>query len=158
MFNTDPGPGNFLFLDDGRTGLLDFGSCREFDAREWELMRLGVRAAREGGTTQLECVRRSALLDELDPDSEQARLWSETCDWLWEPLRTDGAFDFGSDAYLTRGVRLVGESLRRGHTRQAPVFVWCLRQFYGARALLWALGARVEFRAIAEEEYAGAGL
>jgi len=158
MFNTDPNPGNFVFLPDGRTGLLDFGSCREFDAREWELMVLGVRASREGGEAQRESLRRSAELDELEPDSAQARALHATCEWLWAPLRHEGPFDFGDDAYLAQGVRLFGESVRNGHTRQAPVFVWCLRHFFGVRALLWALGARIDFRAIAEEEYARAGL
>lgn len=158
MFNTDPGPGNFLFLADGRTDLLDFGSCREFDAQEWELMRLGLRASREGGEAQRESIRRSAQLERLDPDSPQARALHATCEWLWAPLRHQGPFDFGDDDYLAQGVRLFGESLRQGHTRQAPVFVYCLRQFFGVRALLWALGARIDFRAIAEEEYARAGL
>ena len=158
LFNCDPGPGNFLFLDDGRLGLLDFGAMREFDAREWELMLLGVRAQREGGAAQAESIRRSGLADDLAPDSESFRVRSATCDWLWEPMRRPGPFDFGADEYMARGVRLFGRALRSGDTRQAPVFLWCLRQFYGVRALLWGLGARVDFHAIAAEEYARAGL
>jgi predicted unusual protein kinase regulating ubiquinone biosynthesis (AarF/ABC1/UbiB family) len=158
LFNTDPNPGNFLFFDDGRLGLIDFGAVREFDAREWELMRAGVRAQREGGAAQAECIRQTSLAPGLDEDDEAFRQRSEACDWLWEPLRKPGVFDFGADDYLARGVRLFGQALRAGHTRQEPVFLWCTRQFYGVRALLWALGARFDAHAIADEEYRRAGL
>jgi predicted unusual protein kinase regulating ubiquinone biosynthesis (AarF/ABC1/UbiB family) len=36
----DPHPGNFLFLEDGRLGLLDFGCCRRFDDEEWALLAM----------------------------------------------------------------------------------------------------------------------
>lgn len=158
LLNTDPGPGNFLFTDDGRLGLLDFGAVREFDAREWELMRAGIRAQREGGAAQVECIRQTSLAPDLAEDDEAFHQRKEACDWMWEPLRRAGVFDFGADDYLARGVHLFGQALRAGHTRQEPVFLWCTRQFYGVRALLWGLGARFDAHAIAEEEYRRAGL
>lgn len=158
LVNADPGPGNYLFQADGGLGWLDFGALREFDAREWELMRLGVRAQREGGAAQIECIRRTALEPEADPEDELFRQRSATCDWLWEPLRHPGPFDFGADDYLARGVHHFGQALRSGQTRQEPVFLGCTRQFYGVRALLWALGARFDAHAITEEEYRRAGL
>lgn len=34
LFNGDPHPGNYVFMDDGRVGFLDFGFTKEFDAGE----------------------------------------------------------------------------------------------------------------------------
>ena len=38
-----------MVLEDGRLGLLDFGSCRSFEGFEWELITRGVEGYREGG-------------------------------------------------------------------------------------------------------------
>jgi predicted unusual protein kinase regulating ubiquinone biosynthesis (AarF/ABC1/UbiB family) len=45
-FNTDPHPGNYMLLDDGRVAFLDFGNTVEVGDRE--LMRRAVMAAVEG--------------------------------------------------------------------------------------------------------------
>jgi predicted unusual protein kinase regulating ubiquinone biosynthesis (AarF/ABC1/UbiB family) len=158
FINTDAGPGNFVFLPDGRVGMLDFGSCREFTPQEWDVMMLGVRASREGGSAQLECIRASSLSPDLDARDPLVAQWGAMCDWLWEPLRHGGVFDFGCDEYMNRGVRLLGEAIRSGRTRQVPVHIWTMRQFLGIRALLWALRSRVECNALAEEEYARVGI
>jgi predicted unusual protein kinase regulating ubiquinone biosynthesis (AarF/ABC1/UbiB family) len=40
MTHGDPHPGNYLFLGDGRLGLLDFGCVRYYNAEEREILRL----------------------------------------------------------------------------------------------------------------------
>jgi predicted unusual protein kinase regulating ubiquinone biosynthesis (AarF/ABC1/UbiB family) len=50
-FNTDPHPGNYLLLDDGRIAFLDFGNTAAVGNRE--LMRRAVMAAAEGDADRL---------------------------------------------------------------------------------------------------------
>jgi len=149
----DPHPGNVLFLDDGRLGLIDFGSCRTFDDDEWAFLRAMEVAFHEGGEA-LEHGLRIATATEpgatLDP--EQARLFRAVTEWLWEPLRRPGPFDFGSRDYFSRGMSLLSEALVRRHTRAAPVNLWLQRSFLGLRALAYRLGARVDLAALHVEE------
>jgi predicted unusual protein kinase regulating ubiquinone biosynthesis (AarF/ABC1/UbiB family) len=149
----DPHPGNVLFLDDGRLGLIDFGSCRTFDDDEWAFLREMELAFLEGGEA-LEAGLRAATATEpgaaLDP--EHARLVRAVTEWLWEPLRRPGPFDFGSADYFPRGMALVSEMLVRRRTRAAPVNTWIQRNFLGIRALVYRLRARVDMAALHDEE------
>ena len=149
----DPHPGNVLFLDDGRLGLLDFGSCRVFDEDEWHYERLMERAFRGDEQAYREGLRLATCTPDGSPgDPEQMRLAREYCDWLWEPLRRKGPFDLGSSDYFPRGMQLFEETLRKRHTRSLPVNTWMNRTFLGVRALCYRLGARVDVYSISERE------
>ena len=43
MNYADPHPGNYLFLDDGRLGLIDFGCVQYYGPEEREILRLCER-------------------------------------------------------------------------------------------------------------------
>jgi hypothetical protein len=148
----DPHPGNYLFLDDGRLGLIDFGSCRLFDDEEWaycERMTEGFYkggAVLESGLSLGTCREAGQALPE-----EHDRLLHAMLDWLWEPMRHDGVFDFGG-AYFERGMALFEEILNGHYTRSAPVNTWINRNFLGVRAMLYKLGARVDMRTLSQRE------
>jgi predicted unusual protein kinase regulating ubiquinone biosynthesis (AarF/ABC1/UbiB family) len=149
---TDPHPGNVVFLDDGRLGLIDFGSVRLFDPDELRCVRLLERALRGDEAAYGEGLRQATLAEGSGGrDAEQLRLAREYCEWLWEPLRRPGVFDLGSD-YFPRGVRIFDETLRKRFTRGLPVNTWMNRMFLGARAICYRLGARVDVHAINERE------
>lgn len=76
----------------------------------------------------------------------------EYCEWLWEPLRVEGAFDYGTPGQFQRGVQLYGEFVKRRWTRSQPVNVWLTKLFFGVRAMLTHLEARVEYGRILREE------
>jgi len=148
----DPHPGNFLFLPDGRLGLIDFGCCHRFSEEEFEFVQ-GAERASEGDADEVArfAARGCDLaLEDLEP--ERLAMMREYCDWVWEPLRCEGTFDFAKPGYFERGVRLYGEFTRRRWTRSLPVNVWLNKVFFGERAMLCHLGARIEFRRILREE------
>ena len=150
---TDPHPGNVLFLDDGRLGLIDFGSVRVFDEDEWRYERLMERAFRGDEEAYREGLRLGTrAADGSAGDPEQIRLAREYCEWLWEPLRQPGPFDLGSAEYFPRGMRLLEETFRGRFMRSLPVNTWINRTFLGLRALCYRLGARVDVYSINERE------
>jgi predicted unusual protein kinase regulating ubiquinone biosynthesis (AarF/ABC1/UbiB family) len=150
---TDPHPGNVLFLDDGKLGLIDFGSVRVFDSEEWRFERLMERALLGDEAAYREGLRQGIRAAEETPDdADELRLAREFCEWLWEPLRRPGPFDLGSPEYFPRGVRIFDEILRKRCTRGMPVTTWINRMFLGVRALCYRLGARVDVRAINDRE------
>jgi predicted unusual protein kinase regulating ubiquinone biosynthesis (AarF/ABC1/UbiB family) len=158
MSYADPNPGNFIFMDDGRLGLIDFGCCRIFTEDEWELMELGMEAIRHGGEAQIKAIRKAAMLgDDEMKDRDRLDRFNAILDWFWEPLRHDGDFDF-DDEYMRRGIELMSELIRRRYTRSMPISTWNNRLFYGYRALMYRLRPRLNIKRLHDGELELAGL
>jgi predicted unusual protein kinase regulating ubiquinone biosynthesis (AarF/ABC1/UbiB family) len=159
LLYADPHPGNYVFLPDGRLGLLDFGCCRELEGEDWEIMLLGTRGLAEGGEAQREAIRRgSCLTVEEAQDEERFARTVAVVEWLWEPLRTDEEFDFGDPEYLRRGMQLSETLTRRGEIRHSPMVTWTNRLFFGLRAVALRLLGRANLKRINDEEVARAGI
>ena len=155
----DPNPGNFLFLPDGRLGVIDFGCYRRFDEADWEAVLLVIRSFRSGWKDFDRVMQVCALLtDEELKDEERMRFHRELCDWTVEPVRDDRPFDFGNPEFLERGFRYVRIGTEKRWLRQRPVFLWQSRSFFGLRASLFRMRARVNEKRIDDEEIARAGL
>ncbi|HEV3005822.1 MAG TPA: AarF/ABC1/UbiB kinase family protein [Pirellulales bacterium] len=153
LLYSDVQPGNFLFLEDGRLGLLDFGGCRTFSDDEWDMIRLGHKAFRGTRQDMIEhCVRGAMLTEAQRADGEYIKLLEDINYWLWEPFKHDGRFDFGDAAYFQRGVDLYGEMFRQRRTRGMTVVPLMTRMFLGFRAMAFRLGCRVDARQAMEEE------
>jgi predicted unusual protein kinase regulating ubiquinone biosynthesis (AarF/ABC1/UbiB family) len=158
MSYADPSPGNFIFMEDGRLGLIDFGCCRIFTEDEQALMEIGLEALRHGGEAQIRTVRKASLLTDEDAGDEQRiAAFSAILDWFWEPLRYDGEFEF-DDEYLRRGFELMSEAVGKRYTRSMPISIWNNRLFYGYRALMYRLRPRINVKRLHDEELQRAGL
>jgi predicted unusual protein kinase regulating ubiquinone biosynthesis (AarF/ABC1/UbiB family) len=154
----DPNPGNFIFMPDGRLGLVDFGCMRALSDEEWEVVEISIRAMQGGASEFEETMRRTALLSQEEMrGGRRVELLRAACDWFWEPMKTEAAFDFGDPDYMRRGIALMTEMGRRGYTRHMPMFTWMNRMLLGVRALAYQLRARIEFKRINAEELAYAG-
>lgn len=153
----DSNPGNYLFVPDGRLGLIDFGCCREFSDDEWDFYvdvwkvyqqedRPGLRAA----------MIRAAELDPTQPlDEEHLRFLETFSNWFSDDLLYDGPFDFGDEDFIRRGVELMAEVAKKRYFSSMPVNVWINRQLLGLRALAHRLKARVNMKQLGREELWG---
>lgn len=150
----DPHPGNFLFLDDGRLGLIDFGCIRVFNDAEWEYLREADAAC--GGTREqvVASIRQGTeFTDEELADTEMLSIMVEYCRWFWEPMTHDGPFDYGNVDHLRRGLDIIQRwSRKKGHPRQKPVNVFIQRSVLGGWGLQYRLRSRVNVKAICDEE------
>jgi hypothetical protein len=158
MSYADPNPGNFIFMEDGRLGLIDFGCCRIFSEEERELMAIGLEACLHGGEAQERVIRKASLLtDEEVEDGKRTAAFGEVLDWFWEPLRHDGDFEFDDD-YMRRGIELMGDLIGKRYTRSMPVSIWNNRLFYGYRALMYRLRPKINVKRLHDSELRLAGL
>jgi len=153
MNYADPHAGNYVFLDDGRLGLLDFGCVQHYTAEERELLAVseeliggdeaafprllelasGVRAGDRGSERYLEMTRRSY-------------------DWMMEPMHATGPFDFGDGGHLERGFAWFSEMVRDRMLRGHPTYVYFNRCVFGVKALLYRLRAQVDVRSLHDQE------
>ena len=158
LIHGDVHPGNFLFLDDGRVGLLDFGMMLPLDDELWEECRLMDRAMTTGRREdRVASIKRWGDISDLPADADRLQLTEEYSDWCWRPRYLGGEFDFGDEADLRRGIELFTQLLRRRYSRAKPSTPIIARHQFGMRAMLYRLDARLDMRSIAEEEVKAAG-
>ena len=135
LLHADPHPGNYLFLADGRLGLLDFGCSKRFEPafveehRKLFAMKIGDR----------ERVAAYFFRGDVDDRKLDALMRMQKLDI--SKFHEDRAFDFGDTRHLREVLASLQELARFGLT--TPGFVLYVRAKIGVYNLLHDLGARV---------------
>lgn len=156
LWYADSHPGNYLFLKDGRFGVIDFGCCREFSDEEWGFYKEVAEAIPEGGDVYRRAMIRAADLDPDGPvDEAHVEFLVQSGLWYHEYMDYDGQFDFSNEASLQRGIDMIATVAKKRYFRFLPVNMWISRQLLGLRAMAYRLRARVNVKTIAREESHG---
>ena len=152
-------PGNFLFMDDGRLGLLDFGFVLPLDDELWPVMRDMDRAFTTGRREdRIAAVKEwSGGITDDPADADHLRLAEEFADWEMRARYCGGPFDFGDEADFRRGIDLFNECVRKRYSKSRPCTPVIVRQHMGWRSVLYRLKAKIDIRPIAEEEVKATG-
>jgi aarF domain-containing kinase len=158
MLYADFHPGNFIFMADGRLGVIDFGCMVEIDDTVWDLLRKMDRPLTTGSREERLAVMKEWCYIGDDPsEDERRRLTDEYTDWNWRSRYCGGEFDFGDEADFRRGIDLFVEMVRKRFSRARPSTPMMARQYFGWRAMLYRLGAKIDVVPIAEEEVRATG-
>lgn len=154
----DNHPGNFLFMEDGRLGLIDFGFVLAYSDDEWLLMRKMDRALTTGRREDcLAVLKDSCLITDEFADADRLRLCEEFFEWADGAPYRGGPFDFGAETDFRRGIDLFIEMVRKRYNRARPSTLAQARFNFGIRAMLYRLKAKIDIRPIAEEEVKATG-
>lgn len=149
LLHADPHPGNFLFLPDGRIGLLDFGCVKRFAPGFLEILRRLVRTPVGEETALVDCYREVGLFDPAaDRAGEQRRLLLAMQRLDAAKYHQDRPFDFGDAGYL-RALSSILQDLLRARLVH-PDFILYIRTKFGLYNLFHQLGARIDCRRIVE--------
>jgi predicted unusual protein kinase regulating ubiquinone biosynthesis (AarF/ABC1/UbiB family) len=158
LLYADLHPGNFVFMEDGRLGVIDFGFMLPIDDELWTLFQGIARAYSTGRREDRIAALKKWAWNSDDPaDAERLRLFVEYHDWAWRSCYWEGPFDFGDEADFRRGIELFTEIVLRRYNPGRPCTGVLIRQDFGLRSLLYRLKARVDVRAIAEQEVKATG-
>lgn len=142
--NADPHPGNYLFRNDGRIILLDFGCTRRFESEFVERERKVVRAVVDGDRSSFE-----GAVIETDIVAEPGRF---DFDIHWKMLRhlyapfIQDRFRFSTD-FIREGMEFNmpgNPNLLR--LRIPPPWIWLQRLQWGLHAVLARMEAEGSFR------------
>jgi aarF domain-containing kinase len=151
-------PGNFIFMPDGRLGVIDFGCMLELDATLWELFRKMDRPLTTGlREDRIASMKEWSWITDDPADQDRLRVTEEYCDWSWRARYCGGDFDFGDTADFRRGIDLFIEMLRKRYSRARPCTPVIARQHLGWRGMLYQLGAKIDIAPIAEQEVKATG-
>ena len=159
-FFADPHPGNFIFMEDGRLGVIDFGCTRVITDEDWRLIcELEQANLERDEVTFNRIIAKACCFDgpeEMEP--ERLEVIRRGVYWNMEPWLKEGLFDFGDRDFFMRGIDSVVEMTRKRYTRGSPLYLWSNRFIFGGRAFCYKLKGRCEFRKIYLQESAANGL
>jgi len=154
----DPHPGNFIFMPDGRLGLIDFGCMRTFNDAEWEYLRQADMAMGGDREAIMGHLRRGIdLTDKELADEKFIDLAIQWCEWVWEPTVTNQVFDYGDPDWYRRGIDLMVQLSRRSRPQNKPVNLFIMRWHLANHAVLYRLKARVNMHAVTAPERIATG-
>jgi aarF domain-containing kinase len=152
--NVDVHPGNFLFLPDGRLGLIDFGCVMQ--VKDDALWQLYGRLHQGMMTGEEESIRNGMKewqqLTDDSRDAEKLRIATEFGKLCWKPYYSPGPFDFGDREYLQRGIDRVTELMKKRCTRSHRTNLMQVRWQVGWWMMLYRLGANIDLTPIINEE------
>jgi aarF domain-containing kinase len=153
----DPHPGNYLFLDDGRLALLDFGCVPRYDEHEWALLsEMDAAFYRDRDALRAALTHYCDLSAEELGDESRMSLLEESFRWAIEPL-LHRPFDFGDPEHLRTGIDVIARAIARRYTRAPALQVYLSRTLLGLRSLLHRMKARVDVRGVHARELPAAG-
>src|SRR5262249_5021825 len=133
-------PGNFIFMSDGRLGVIDFGFMVAHTDEEWRMIQ-GVDRAMTTGRREdrLVAIKEWSDISDDPADADILRLHEAFGDWNWRPSYWDGPFDFGDEAEFRRGVDIFTEMVRKRYSRSRPCTPAIARYNFGMRSMLYRL-------------------
>jgi aarF domain-containing kinase len=150
--------GNFLFMADGRLGILDFGSHRRFSEDEWFQQNINEQALLHGDTKLVnQGIVQNCFFDSLtDIEPSRHQHLKETLAWIAEPAGTVGSFDFGDQEYHKQGMALIRQAMQKGYQRHESFHNWTTKFFLGFRSILYQLDCQLPYQELYQIELAQA--
>jgi predicted unusual protein kinase regulating ubiquinone biosynthesis (AarF/ABC1/UbiB family) len=143
VLHADPNFGNYLFLADGRLGLIDFGCIRRLSREQTAaFFDLTSPSATSGEPIEQAHARLGIRYREDTSKQERDEFLRDWGDWLRAPYKTK-YFDFGNaESYFARGAELARVSHRYLQHYDGS-FLYVGRAHQGLIRFLQVLGARV---------------
>jgi predicted unusual protein kinase regulating ubiquinone biosynthesis (AarF/ABC1/UbiB family) len=145
VFNGDPHPGNYLFMDDGRVAFLDFGCIRRFDPTFITDFKHLIRCYLDGDRDAVfdQCVSMNFI--KADHAKKVDR------DWLWDfsepyyrPLLVDEPFLFTSEYCKEAITQMFGDNMRK--LNMPPEYLLLNRITFGLNSIMAKLEAHENWR------------
>ena len=151
-------PGNFIFMDDGRLGVIDFGSMVELDDTLWELFRKMDRPLTTGRRDdRIAALKEWSWIGDDPADEDRVRLTEAFADWSWRARYCGGEFDFSDTEHFRRGIDVFVEMVRKRYSRARACTPMMARHQLAWHAMMYRLRAKIDVAAIAEEEVRATG-
>jgi len=152
MFNGDPHPGNYLFLDDGRIAFLDYGCVRYFDDEHLGRLDEFIRTVHTADDeTFMDLLERQHFLTsdarrKIDP-AEMHRYFQK----MWEPSARDGIWEYTPEWVASVTMNPLDQNGPTRYVQAPPGQAFLMRINIGLQAILARLGARMNVYRMSRE-------
>lgn len=153
---SDPHSGNYIFMDDGRLGLVDFGCIQRFTPEELLIAQLGERQIDKKVSLEEALRQEGHAESDIASESYLAPLRRHYA-WLHAPVEQTGPFDFGNTEFFKEGIDSTKEILEKRYPAP-PMYLYVFRSIFGLRVLSWRLKSRFDAGVMRAQEKQLAGL
>jgi predicted unusual protein kinase regulating ubiquinone biosynthesis (AarF/ABC1/UbiB family) len=147
---SDPHSGNYVFMSDGRLGLLDFGCVQRFTPEDLHICDIGDKFI-DGQMNFEEMMLRSGHSQADVANEDYKAPCRRHCAWLTAPVSHDGPFDFGNPEFFNQGIDSIKEMVEKVYP-SAPMYLYFFRSLFGLRVLSYQLKCRFDIGAIRRQE------
>jgi hypothetical protein len=148
---SDPHPGNYVFMSDGRLGLLDFGCIQRFTPDDMRICEQGEKYI-DGRMTVEEMLLEGGYYSKSDVANENYMAPPRRhMAWFTAPILQEGPFDFGDPELFKQGIDSLKEMVERVYPA-APMYLYFFRSMFGLRVLSYQLKCRVDIGALRKQE------
>ena len=147
---SDPHSGNYVFMNDGRLGILDFGCVQHFTPEDMRLCDLGEEVI-DGRMTVEEMMLRSGHSKTDVANEDYVAPCRRHQQWLTAPAMLDGPFDFGNPVFFNQGIDSLKEMVEKVYPA-APMYLYFFRSLFGLRVLSYQLKCRVDIAGLRRQE------
>ena len=147
MIHADPNPGNYLFMDNGELGLIDFGCVKKLDDDFLNNIEIIYNDDYDNDMTRLKEIYQSiGIYYKNNTNSNRFKEFiTSWIEWITRPRRRE-YFDFSKESeYFTEGLKHVKEFYSYINYFDGS-FTYFGRTEYGLFRLLQAMGARVKMQ------------
>ena len=149
-FHADIHPGNFLFRDDGRLGILDYGCVKQFPPEFLDTcIRMLTAHIGDDEEAIRDCYYQIGILNpEPEQQQSQAELYAFIRDFgrfVLSPYTGD-SFDFGDRSFRLELNEYIRASMQWRGLRVSPHFIFVNRLLFGLYAMLMQLKPRIATR------------
>jgi predicted unusual protein kinase regulating ubiquinone biosynthesis (AarF/ABC1/UbiB family) len=152
VFNGDPHPGNYLFLDGGRVAFLDFGCVKHFDKsfmRDFRRLNATYLLGDRDGYYEQICAM-GFVLEKHSHKVDRDWLW-EWARWFYEPILRDEPFRFTADYCRKSLSTMFGENMRK--MNMPGEYLLLNRITFGLNSVLAKLGACENWHRLSMRHY-----
>ena len=150
MSYSDPHSGNYVFMHDGRLGVLDFGCIQRLTPQELRTIEYGEAYLDKRMTFEEDLIACGYSKTDLANESYIGPL-RRHFEWLTAPAFHEGPFDFGDTGFFKSGIESMKEMVAKQYPAPA-MYLYIYRTFFGLRVLSWRLKCRVDVKALRHQE------
>lgn len=157
MMYADVHPGNYLFMNNGTLGLIDFGWVRYRNTEENDFYRRGCFLLKGPTEQRRQYLLEAAGLSAECVTAEHFKLLEVLTDWMIEPIMVEGPFNFSDEKHFRNGMETMAQAIKGRYTSGHPMWISLNRAVFGIKAILYQLRAHVDVKTIYEQELKAAG-
>ena len=147
ILNCDPNPGNYIFLDQGKVGFIDFGCVKALDPKFVELWRNYILAFIKGDD-----LASNRIIIEMgyvpNPKTFDFKYHNELMRLLQKPWLDEKPFTFNREYVVSIGKKITIENPNRSKINLPKNWVFVNRLQWGLYSVLASLEAKADWRDI----------
>jgi predicted unusual protein kinase regulating ubiquinone biosynthesis (AarF/ABC1/UbiB family) len=146
LFNGDPHPGNYIFLDDGRIGFVDFGFCKRWDSNFHALWKRQTRAGMANDLEEFSDISRQMGIASKNGQFNYSELMLAYQKYSYAVWSNEGEFQFNRTSVKQQLIGLISAHTKiKGVSFPRDLLVMT-RLFWGLQTIMALLNARFDVR------------